>query len=151
MTAVDVERSLRIATLGVAWDICQFELQRNAGTTALVKTATHIRDRSGYSVSVDRGAPSARFEFCVGSESKRTCSICVATAVQKSNRLRERARRAFACSSRAILHAAASPCRSRRNAMTADTLMRRDIESTSIKARSHPLSPSARNRTRFSR
>ena len=74
----------------------------------------HIRDRSGYSESVDRGAPSARFEFCVGSESKRTCCICVATAVQKSNRLRDRARRAFSCSSRAILHAAASPCRSER-------------------------------------
>ena len=48
----------------------------------------------------------------VGSLSKRPCSICVTTAVQKSNRLRERARRAFSCSSRAILHAVASPCRS---------------------------------------
>src|SRR5208283_4011844 len=74
---------------------------------------------------------------CVGSQFKRPCSICVATAAQKSNRLRERARRAFSCSSRAILHAVASPCRARNNATAADTLMRRDIDSTSINA--HPL------------
>ena len=94
-----------------------------------------MRDRLGHSVSVDRAAPD-QFEFCAGSQSKRPCCICVATAVQKSNRLRERARRAFSCSSRAILHAVASPCRSRSNEMTADTLMRRDIDSTSINVRS---------------
>src|SRR5271157_1211438 len=38
--AHDGKRSLRIATLGVAWGICQFELRRNAGATALIKTTT---------------------------------------------------------------------------------------------------------------
>ena len=92
--------------------------------------------RRGWRHGVDRADRDAQFEFCAGSQPKRPCCISVATAVQKPNRLRERARRAFSRSSRAILHAVASPCRSRSNAMTADTLMRRDIDSTSINVRS---------------
>jgi len=42
----------------------------------------------------------------------------------------------FNCSRRAILHAVASPCRSLSNAITADTLIRRDIDSASINVRS---------------